>query len=112
MTDNNKDDQKDHWQSFTEEVEVAGQNLVEEVTRLIAEGNVRKLRIRSENDDIALEVPLTAGAVLGGVVVLGAPWLVLLGAIAGLLTKVRIEIVRKSDPEAKNEPLGDTPKED
>lgn len=85
----------DHWKSFTEEVEVAGRHLVEEVTRLIGEGNVRKLRIRSPNDDVVLEIPLNAGAAVGGVFVLAAPWLAILGTLAVLLTKVRVEIVRK-----------------
>lgn len=89
---------KGRWQEFSEEIEVAGQKLIEEVTRLIAEGNVRRLRVRSENDDVVLEVPLTAGAVVGGVVVLAAPWLAILGALAGLLAKVRIEVVREEEP--------------
>lgn len=93
------DPKKDRWKTFTEEVEIAGQHLVDEVTKLISEGNVRKLRIRSENDDIVLEVPLTAGAVMGGVVVLTAPWLAILGALAGLLVKVRIEVVREEKPD-------------
>lgn len=94
----NEEPKKDRWKTFTEEVEVAGQHLVDEVTRLIAEGNVRKVRIRSQNDDVVLEVPLTAGAVVGGVVVLTAPWLAILGALAGLLVKVRIEVVREEKP--------------
>jgi phage terminase large subunit-like protein len=97
MTEENE--KKNRWKAFTEEVEVAGHQLVEEVTRLIAEGNVRKLRLRSQNDDIVLEIPLTAGAVVGGVVVLTAPWLAVLGALAGLLVKVRIEVVREVPPE-------------
>ena len=91
------DNKKDSWQTFTEEVEIAGHKLVDEVTKLIAEGNVRKVRIRSENDDVMLEVPLTAGAVIGGVVVLTAPWLAILGALAGLLVKVRLEVVREQE---------------
>ena len=96
--EDHKDDKKDSWQTFTEEVEIAGHKLIDEVTKLIAEGNVRKVRIRSENDDIMLEVPLTAGAVIGGVVVLTAPWLAILGALAGLLVKVRLEVVREKAP--------------
>jgi len=95
--------QKNRWQTFTEEVEVTGRQLVDEITRLIAEGNVRRLRVRSENNDVVLEVPLTAGAVVGGVVVLAAPWLAILGALAGLLAKVRIEVVRQvedSEPQS------------
>ncbi len=91
-------DGRDRWQEFSEEIEVAGQKLIDEVTRLISEGNVRRLRIRSENDDVVLEVPLTAGAAVGGVIVLAAPWLAILGALAGLLAKVRIEVVREEKP--------------
>ncbi len=107
-----EDDHKDQWQTFSEEVEIAGQHLVEEVTRLIAEGNVRKVRIRSQNDDIVLEVPLTATAVIGGVVVLTAPWLAILGALAGLLVKVRLEVVREEKHDAGPEDDDDdTPNE-
>lgn len=98
------DEKKDPWKTFTEEVEVAGHQLVDEVTRLIAEGNIRKLRLRSKNDDIMLEVPLTAGAAVGGVVVLTAPWLAILGALAGLLAKVRIEVVREEKQTPKDMP--------
>lgn len=94
MSDN---DNKDHWKNFTEEMEVAGSQLVDQVSKLIAEGNVRKLRIRSHDDDLVLEVPLTAGAAVGGVVVLAAPWLAILGALAGVLARVRIEVVRDVD---------------
>lgn len=92
-----EDDKKDGWKTFTEEVEVAGSQLIDQVSKLIAEGNVRRLRIRSQNDDVVMEVPLTAGAAVGGVVVLAAPWLAILGALAGLLAKVRIEVVRDVD---------------
>lgn len=89
------EDDKNRWKTFTEEIEIAGNQLVDRVTQLIKEGNVRLLRIRSENGDVFLEIPLTLGAVAGGVVALGAPWLAVLGALAGLLAKVRIEIVRQ-----------------
>jgi len=94
MTDK---DQKTAWKTLTEEIEVAGHQLIEKITALVAEGNVRKLRVRSKNDDIVLEIPLTAGAVAGGVVAIAAPFLAVLGAIAGLLAKVRIEVVRDVD---------------
>jgi hypothetical protein len=89
---------KERWKAFTEELEVTGNQLVEEVKRLVAEGNVRKLRVRSQNDDVVLEVPLTLGAVTGGVVALAAPGLMVLGALAGLLARVKIEVVRNEEP--------------
>lgn len=92
------DELKSSWKTFTEEIEVAGHQLVGEVNRLLAEGNLRKLEIRSETGDVYLSVPLTAGAVAGGVVVVAAPWLAVIAAIAGLVGKVRLEVVRSETP--------------
>ena len=39
-------------------------------------------------------MPLTLGAIAGGAVVLAAPMLAILGALASYVTKVRVEIVR------------------
>ena len=87
-----EDNPKDR--SFSEEVEIAGHQLIERIKDLVAEGNVRLVRIRTESGQVFLEIPLTAGAIAGGVVVLAAPWLAAIGAIAGLATRVSIEIVR------------------
>jgi predicted dinucleotide-binding enzyme len=38
--------------------------------------------------------------VVGGVVALAAPWLAILGVIAGLVTKVRIVVEREVDEDA------------
>jgi phage terminase large subunit-like protein len=94
-SDEPKRGQKTSWKTFTEEIEVAGNQLMEEINRLLAEGNVRRLRIRSEQGDVHLDVPLTAGAVAGGVVVIAAPWLAVIAAVAGLVAKVKVEIVRE-----------------
>jgi hypothetical protein len=92
-------DTKNAWKTFTEEVEVAGHQLMDEINRLVAEGNVRKLQIRSKQGDVVLNVPLTAGAVAGGVMVIAAPWLAVIAAIAGVVAHVRLEIVREERPE-------------
>lgn len=80
-----------------EEIEVAGDQLVERVKELAKEGNVRRLKIVANDGDVFLETPLNIGLAVGGVVVLAAPWLAILGAIAALVTKVRIEIEREDD---------------
>ena len=103
------DEAKSSWKTFTEEIEVAGQHLVDEVNRLLAEGNVRKLEIRSEQGDVYLSVPLTAGAVAGGVVALAAPWVAVIAAIAGLLSKVKLEIVRTNPPDTPSADPDDIP---
>ncbi len=92
------DNRKSGWKSFTEEIEVTGQQLLETINRLIAEGNVRKLNIKSESGDVFLSVPLTGGAVAGGILVLGAPWLALIAGVAGVLAHVKIEVVRSEPP--------------
>ena len=92
------DDKKNGWKTFTEEIEVTGQQLLETVNQLIREGNVRKLNIKSESGDVFLSVPLTGGAVAGGIIVLGAPWLALIAGVAGLLAKVKLEVVRNEPP--------------
>ncbi|MBU1305011.1 MAG: DUF4342 domain-containing protein [Alphaproteobacteria bacterium] len=88
---------QDGKRSFSEEIEIAGHQLVERIKALMAEGNVRRLRIHTGDGDTMLEIPLTAGAIAGGVVALTAPWLAAIAALAGLATNVRIEIVRDDD---------------
>lgn len=83
------------WKTFTEEVEVTSSQLVAHITKLIAEGNVRTIKVRSQNGDVHFEIPMTAGVVTGGIVALAAPWLVALGALAGMVAKLKIEIVRQ-----------------
>jgi hypothetical protein len=83
--------------TYTEQVEIAASELVDRTRALIEEGNVRRLIIRNEDDEVLLEVPLTAGVAVGGVVTLIAPVLAALGAMAALLTHVKVEIVRTEE---------------
>lgn len=83
--------------TWTEQIEIAGSELVGRVKELIEEGNVRRLIIRTQHDELLLEVPLTTGAVVGGVVTLVAPVLAALGAMAALLARVKVEVVRTKD---------------
>jgi len=80
--------------TWTEQIEIAGSELVERTKELIEEGNVRRLIIRTQDDKLLLEVPLTAGVAVGGVVAVVAPVLAALGAMAALLARVKVEIVR------------------
>ena len=80
--------------TWTEQIEIAGSELVDRTKELIAEGNVRRLIIRNQEGEKLLEVPLTAGVVVGGAFTLIAPVLAALGAMAALLARVKVEIVR------------------
>jgi hypothetical protein len=90
---------KERKPAITEEIEIAGSQLVEKVKGLLAEGKVRQLRIKAADGDIYLETPLTIGVIAGGAVVLAAPWLAILGVLAALITRVQIETVREVDVE-------------
>lgn len=80
--------------TWTEEIEVAGDQLVASVKRLAAEGQVKRIRITEPDGDLIVELPLTIGAIAGGAVVLAAPLLAVIGALAAFVTKVKIEVVR------------------
>ena len=81
------DPQKRSW---TEEIEIAGDQLVEQVKQLLHEGNVRHIRIKHDGR-VVLEVPMTL-AVAGGLL---APVLAALAAFAAAATHCTVEIVRE-----------------
>jgi len=96
-------DREKEEHTFTEQIEIAASELVKRTKELIEEGNVRRLIIRNQEDEVLLEVPLTAGVAVGGVVTLIAPVLAALGVMATLLTHVKVEIVRIKQSESDEE---------
>lgn len=80
--------------TWVEEIELAGSELVGRIKELIAEGNVRRLIIKKPDGSLLLEVPLTAGVAVGTAFTVLAPVLAALGAMAALLVRVKVEIVR------------------
>ncbi len=95
MSDQPTEKNEEKTKTFTEEIEVAGNQVVDRVKELVEEGNVRLVRIKSADDDVYMEMPLTIGVLAGGVVALAAPWLAVLGAFAALVARVKIEVVRE-----------------
>jgi hypothetical protein len=75
--------------TWWESVKVEGGELLEQVKRLIHEGNVRRVVIKQGTRSVA-EFPLTVG-VVGAV---AAPVLAAVGALAALITDCSIEIER------------------
>ena len=86
--------------SLHERVTVAGGEMVDYVKQLIKDGNVRRLIIRKPSGVTLIEVPLTAGVAVGGALTLFTPVLAAIGAMAGLLAKFEIDIVRDDPPDA------------
>jgi hypothetical protein len=95
MTNNNHDSTPS-THSWTEEIEVAANQVIDQVQSLIRQGNVRRLIIKHEGNTI-LEVPITLAAIAGVATLYMAPVLAALGALAGLVARVQVVIEREGD---------------
>ncbi len=84
--------------TWNEEIVIAGNQLVDRVKQLVAEGNVRRLIIRKSSGETLVEIPLSAGVAVGGVFTVMAPILAALSALAALLAEVKIEVIHAGDP--------------
>jgi len=75
---------------------VSGSNLVEKVKELVRQGNIRRVRLIHEERPL-IDIPLSIGAPAAVVVVLAAPLLAALVAIAALVKECTVEIERVED---------------
>jgi Domain of unknown function (DUF4342) len=83
--------------TWVEEVEVAGNQLVDRIKELVQESNTRRVIVRAEDNKEIFTVPLTAGVVVGGLITLTLPMLAALGAVAALVSKVKLEVIREDE---------------
>lgn len=90
----NEEKQKKRW---TEEFEVAGNELVDRVKEWIEDSSASRLIIRKPDGDVLMEVPIVAGAAVGTAAVIFAPVIAAIGAMAALIGQVKVEIVREKD---------------
>lgn len=74
-----------------ETFQVNGNQVVSKVRELVREGNVRKITIQNKAGKNLLVIPVT----LGVVATLIAPYLVVLGGLAVMLTECRITVERE-----------------
>lgn len=88
---------KEKGNYIIEEIEVAVDGLNERIKELVQEGNVRRLIIRKSNGDKILEVPLTAGVAVGSVIAVIWPLVAAAVAMTGLLTRIKVQVIRKWD---------------
>jgi hypothetical protein len=96
--------------NITERVTVAGRDLVGFLKNAVAEGNVRRLVVRKADGTPLMDIPLTAGVAVGGVVTLLAPFIAALGAIAALFGKVQVDVIRKTEPQPDGRVIDDDPR--
>ena len=76
--------------TWWETIEASGNRVAETLKKLVAEGNVRRVRIRQGSRVIA-EFPLTVG-VVGAVF---APVLAAIGAITALIAECTLDVERE-----------------
>lgn len=70
---------------------VSGGKILDKVKELLKEGNVRRIIIKDKQGKVIIEFPVSIGV---GIVLL-APTLAAVGAIAALLTDASITVVRE-----------------
>ena len=76
---------------YQEEFQVSGSEVINKVKELIKEGSARRIIIKNEKGESILEIPLAIG-VIGAIL---APILAAVGAVAALVTKCTIVVVKK-----------------
>ena len=77
----------------TEQFTITSQHVLEELKKLLAEGNVRRVIVK-QGDRVIAEFPLTAG-VVGALI---APSLAAIGAVVALATECTIVVERVAKP--------------
>lgn len=82
-----------------EEFKVSGSELLAKVKEIISAGKARKILIKNENGDSLLEIPLHVGVPVAAVGVLLAPVFSAIAALAAVLTKCSIVVVKSVDGE-------------
>ncbi len=82
----------------TEKYTVSGDQVVEKVKKLIHEGNIRRVRIISQEGRVLLEVPLSIGAPAAAIGIIYLPVLAAIGAFAALVTQCTLEVEKVDEP--------------
>ena len=74
-----------------EQFKVYGHELLQKIKELIKKGNIQRIIIKDEKNKVLMEIPVTVAAVSA----LVAPILAAVGALAALLNKCTIEVIKK-----------------
>ena len=82
---------------MSENKSVKGGELIGYIKTLIKKGNVRRLIIKKPSGKKMLEVPLSAGMGVVGVLTIFAPVLVAISSVAALVAEFKVEIIHADD---------------
>jgi len=83
--------------NMSTEKTVKGSELIEYIKTLIKKGNVRRLVIKKPSGKKVLEVPLSAGIGVSGLLLIIAPVLVAISSVAALVAEFKIEITHADE---------------
>ncbi len=83
-----------------QEIRVKGEQVLTKVRELVHQGNIRRIILKNDDGETVAEFPLTIG-VVGALV---APAWVAIGAIAALVTHMRLVVERTADAPKAAEP--------
>jgi len=87
--------ERDKAKTFFEEIKVLGNELADQVKKLIHEGNVRRIIIKNEQGHTFVEIPVSVAAV-GAVF---APVLAAVGTLAAMAAKFTIVVEKAREDE-------------
>lgn len=82
--------EEENDKNWTKNVSDTGTEMLEKLKKVIEKGNVTKVILKKDGETI-LNIPVTAGAI--GVII--SPIAAILGVSAALISRVKIEIVKK-----------------
>lgn len=86
--------------TFSEKFEVAGENLVATVKKLMSDASVRRIIVRNQQGRQLISIPLTFGIAGGALAIFMAPFISALAAIGAAMARVKLEIIRDNTPKS------------
>jgi hypothetical protein len=91
------DDQSPKERRWTETFETAESELMDLLKKLLHQGGIRRLVVRKVDGDVLIDVSLNTWVAVSAAAILMAPPLAVIGVIAGVIAKVKVEVVRVED---------------
>lgn len=90
--------------TLTQQIEVAGDKLVDEIKKLYDDASARKVILKDSHGKEIFTLPLTVGIGGAAIAAIAAPALAAVAAVGGIVAKVKLEIERTDDPAKPQDP--------
>lgn len=90
--------------TLTEQIEVAGDKLVDEIKKLYEDASAKKVTLKDSHGKEIFTLPLTIGIGGAAIAAVAAPALAAVAAVGGIIAKVKLEIERSDAPNEPQDP--------